>query len=109
MSGWIPLVFFLALIVGLLLFLFIRYLQMRAGLKDQFSGVQHASRKDPPAPDEEIFLPGSRLGSSALPGVTIDRPESPQKTSSKAKRLFRSKEDIRRSYIIDALLERPKF
>lgn len=111
MSGWIPLIIFLMALLGVLSFLLIRYLRMQLGLREQGygGGVQHSPKLEPDLGNEEIFLPGSRVSDLVDSDAELAAYDVQASSSSKAKRLFRSKEDIRRSYIIDALLERPKF
>ena len=105
----------LLVLLAIAALLWFRYLQIRLGFKDSnYGGVQHI-RQMPPKPDPQaISLPGSRMGEAQL--VEDLRKEMKQElhiqTYGKNKykrRLFVSKADIRRSFIIDSLLERPKF
>ncbi|GAB4420341.1 MAG: hypothetical protein OHK0039_33810 [Bacteroidia bacterium] len=115
MLGYILVPLFIALAAA---YLYVRYLLLRLGLKDSKSGgVQHTPRAIPPKPrSDEPFLPGSRMGlpdenSSELihhimsEGLAIYRQQyiKPRYT----RRLFTSKQDIRRSYFIDALIDKP--
>lgn len=99
----------------LFLYLGLRYLWIIAGLKDNNSGaVQHSSRAIPPNLSQEPFLPGSRAGmGDAVAQLQEEMKQGLKiqtfKKRSNAYRPFSSKQDIRRSYIIDAILERPKW
>ncbi|WNJ20524.1 hypothetical protein [Pontibacter sp. G13] len=103
----------LFLLVG---YLFYRHLRMRLGIKDSnYGGVQHISRQPPPPPPHEEFLPGSRANLpnavEALEQETqgVSSPyEEPKRTSNRRK-VYKSKEDIKRSYMLEALLEKPKW
>ncbi|MDW3649206.1 MAG: hypothetical protein R8P61_19215 [Bacteroidia bacterium] len=103
-----------AIVVFGLLFLLIRSLRIRFGLKDNNSGaVQHLRKLLPPPSAEDLFLPGSHMevsGSDLLKQHINETPEieilSPKK---KRKRLFQSKQDILRAYIADTVLDKPKW
>ncbi|MEL6695739.1 MAG: hypothetical protein AAFU33_22730 [Bacteroidota bacterium] len=99
------LIILLSLLVIALL-LYVRYLRVRVGLGDSAGGgVQRMPQRAPTRPLNEAFLPGSRTGSSSKK----DKEEEPAPRKKRKARPFTSKADIKRSYIIDALLERPKF
>lgn len=99
----------------LFLYLLLRYLWIVSGLKDSNSGgVQHSARLEPTRLSEEPFLPGSRAGmedSVARIKEEMSRGLKIQtfKKRGNSRRPFNTKADIRRSYIIDAILERPKW
>jgi len=102
--------------LGLYGYLFLRHWLGNLRRKDSYlGGVQHAPKLAPehvPAP----VLPGSRLGErvegrpkeldSLEVKATFKR--IPKKTA-RRRGIISSKSDIRKSYIVDALLERPKF
>lgn len=102
-------------IAAIFLYLLLRYLWIASGFKDSNSGgVQHTSKLDPPKPKEEPFLPGSRAGmDDAVARIQEEMKHGLKiqtfKKRRNAYRPFSSKQDIRRSYIIDAILERPKW
>jgi hypothetical protein len=106
----------LASALGLYVFLYQRYQRIQANMRDVLSGrVQHMERLPPPAVYEP-FLPGSRLqdrmgdlgrGLDSLE-VTPEVTRAKKRTA-RRRSLVRGHADIRRSYIIDALLEKPKF
>ena len=89
----------------------VRYLLIRSGNRQAGGGgVQRLEQKPKGRPLNESFLPGSRTGSSDQ--IDGEKDQKSAKGSSKKKRRvrpFTSKADIKRSYIKDALLERPKF
>ncbi|MEL6131769.1 MAG: hypothetical protein AAFR59_00145 [Bacteroidota bacterium] len=96
------------LLVIISLLLYIRYLRVRAGLGDNAGGgVQRMPQRAPSRPLNEAFLPGSR-STGKKKEEKEEKPKSGDIKRKKA-RPFTSKADIKRSYIIDALLERPKF
>ncbi|MEL6624309.1 MAG: hypothetical protein AAFQ83_13535 [Bacteroidota bacterium] len=101
------LIILLSLLVIALL-LYVRYLRVRVGLGDSAGGgVQRMPQRAPTRPLNEAFLPGSRTGSSSKKDKGKEEEPAPRKK--RKARPFTSKADIKRSYIIDALLERPKF
>ncbi|MEM7659417.1 MAG: hypothetical protein AAF399_25080 [Bacteroidota bacterium] len=112
MQAFITLLIVLLSLFGFLLF---RYLRIRFGFKDSnYGGVQHIRQREPKPDVENLALPGSRMGTEKR--VADVREEMKQelhiqtyRDAGKKRKLFVSKADIKRSYIIDALLERPKF
>lgn len=109
---------FLFTILGLLIIIglfYIRYLRLKYGLKDSNSGgVQHISQLAPKVSSDDLALPGSRLGEDQrLKKVKEEMShglhiETYKKSKTKRK-LDMTRMDLKRSYMIDALLERPKF
>ena len=108
---------FLSILIGillLLLYLFFRYLRIHFGLKDSnYGGVQHSLQVPPAVSTEELFLPGSRADEEdaviKIKKALEEGLEVKVSKASKHKKLFRNKQDIKRAYIIDKLLERPKW
>ncbi|MEM7375236.1 MAG: hypothetical protein AAF587_41965 [Bacteroidota bacterium] len=109
---------FLLTLLGILLItglFYIRYLRLKYGLKDSNSGgVQHINQMPPKVNNDDLALPGSRVGidkrilkvkEEMSHGLHI---ETYKKTKPKRK-LGMTRADLKRSYMIDALLERPKF
>lgn len=106
----------LVLALALYTYLYIRYRRIQERIQDSLTGkVQHMEKLVPPQ-EYEPFLPGSRLTDrmSEL-GKELDqlevKPEirRPHKKTAKRRGIVSSRGDIRKSYIVDALLERPKF
>lgn len=102
--------------LALYLLLYLRYRRIQARIRDTLPGrVQHSERLEPPK-EVQPFLPGSRLQDRMADlGKELEtlevKPEvrkTPKKTA-KRRSVVRSHADIRRSYIVDTLLERPKF
>ncbi|MEZ4776078.1 MAG: hypothetical protein R3D00_23075 [Bacteroidia bacterium] len=99
-----------------LLFLYFRHLWTKFGFKDNnYGGVQNMPRMAEQKNHEEAFLPGSRAGEmdsiEKIAKVMKEGLEI-QKFSNNKKpkpRIFKSKSDFKRAYIIDALLEKPKY
>ncbi|MEO0473804.1 MAG: hypothetical protein AAF206_29610 [Bacteroidota bacterium] len=110
------------LIIGIFLgallviaYLGLRYLRLLLRTKDSnYGGVQRSLRPSEKKATEGAFLPGSRVDIDDL-FAEIDKEldnglevEILGKKSA-MQQMFGSKNDIKRSYIIDAILERPKF
>ncbi len=101
-------------LVFILLFV---YLRNRFGLKDKnLGGIQRSPKLPPPKPPEEAFLPGSVITRSAAIAEVLEelekRPRIIELSGEKRKhqhRLFLTKKDVLRSYIVDTLLDKPKF
>lgn len=100
----------------LLAYLLVRYLRIRIGLKDSnYGGVQHSLREVPPPPPESLFLPGSRSDNAPTVAEIMQELEKDMKVQKnigrKRKRepVFQNKLDIKRAYIIDAILDKPKW
>ncbi|MFK7923219.1 MAG: hypothetical protein AB8H47_14745 [Bacteroidia bacterium] len=100
------------LIAGILL---IRYLRILMGSKDKnYGGIQRSSRIDPPKETEKEFLPGSIMDRTFIDeihkelegGLKVTGDDENKKTK---RRLFFTKKDVMRSYIVDALLDKPKY
>lgn len=97
-------------------YLYLRYRRIQARVRDTLPGrVQHSEQLEPPK-EVEPFLPGSRLQERMADfGKELDTLEvtpevsKPKKKTAKRRSVIRGHADIRRSYIVDALLERPKF
>ena len=91
----------------------LRYVRIKFGFKDNNnSGVQRISRKSPPKRVDDMFLPGSRAEEdSSLEALkrTLRQNQPVKKTSSRQEPLFTSKKDIKRAYIIDAILDKPRW
>ncbi len=112
----IGLVIILALALALYAYLYIRYRNIQERMQDLLTGkVQHMEKLVPPK-EYEPFLPGSRLKDRMGDlGQELDhlevKPEirRPHKKTAKRRGIVSSRGDIRKSYIVDALLERPKF
>ncbi|MEZ4829925.1 MAG: hypothetical protein R3C61_27125 [Bacteroidia bacterium] len=99
-----------------ILYLYLRHLWTKLGFKDSnYGGVQNMPRLVEYKLTEEAFLPGSRAGEAdSLEKIAKVMAEGLEiqkfKNKKKAKpRVFTSKRDFQRAYIIDALLEKPKF
>ena len=87
-----------------------RYIRIKFGFKDNnYSGVQRISRKSPPKKSSEAFLPGSRSGEDSSVEMLKKHlaVDEPRKKKKKQKTIFTSKLDIKRAYIIDAILDKP--
>lgn len=100
--------YFLTLIgsfAAFLLLAYLRYLTIRMGLKDRnYTQVQHSLKENKRLDNSSGFLGGSK--------VIQNEPEDKDRYTrpKKKKRLpFRNTEDIKRSYIIDAILDKPKW
>ena len=97
--------------------MYLRVLRLKYGLKDSNYGFVQHSPKTIPVNKEDLVLPGSRskpVGSgledvkaTLEKGLTVSKPALRRRKTKK--RPFTTREDIRRSYLIDALLERPRF
>lgn len=110
----IPVVIVLVLIA----LLYLRYRSRMNRMDGDSSGsTQYLARQEPPKGAEGLALPGSRLGERAGPGkgaglANLQVKAEVTKVARKPSRrrgLIRSRADIRKSYIVDALLEKPKF
>jgi len=110
--------YILGTIVGLilfsLLFLLVRALRIKLGLKDNNSGaVQHIRKLLPPPSAEDLFLPGSHMEGSVSDILKQHIEETPEievlTPPKKRRRLFQSKQDILRAYIADTVLDKPKW
>lgn len=98
------------------LFLYLRHLWTKLGFKDNnYGGVQNMPRMAEQKNHEEAFLPGSRsdqddsierIARVMAEGLEIQTFSNNKKPKPK---IFKSKSDFKRAYIIDALLERPKY
>ena len=87
-----------------------RYLRIKFGFKDNnYSGVQRIPRQSPPKNSSEAFLPGSRAGDDSSVELLKKHLQEDETTKKKKKpkRVFNSKLDIKRAYIIDAILDKP--
>ena len=103
------------LVAGGLGFMYLRVLRLKYGHKDSNYGFVQHSPKTIPENKEDLVLPGSRsqpklseledVKETLEAGLRVVK-SPPQKAKI---RPFNTREDIRRSYLIDALLERPKF
>lgn len=104
-------------ILALYGFLYLRYLRIRANMTQTLTGNVQYSVRRAPSGEPEPFLPGSLLRDrmkdlgKELDDLEVKAEVSPKSRSRKDRRrgVIRSRADIRRSYIVDALLERPKF
>lgn len=107
----------LVIIIALLAFmayLWIRYLLRRSGIKGSNIGmVQHAPQWIPPPPPPSGFLPGSRVSDRA---ATRERdnalnagPQIEQIRFRRVRRQGPDRKDMRRSFMMDALLDKPKW
>lgn len=110
--------YILGTIVGIilfgLLFLLVRALRIKLGLKDNNSGaVQHIRKLLPPPSAEDLFLPGSHMEGSVSDILKQHIEETPEievlTPPKKRRRLFQSKQDILRAYIADTVLDKPKW
>jgi hypothetical protein len=116
MLGLLILLLLLLVSTGLLYFRYV--LSWRRSERGSYGGVQHTTRMPAPKLGDELFLPGSRLGErvdsrdkeldTLEVKAEITRPKK-KKNQTRHRGIIRNKADIRRSYIVDALLERPKF
>ncbi|MDP5171622.1 MAG: hypothetical protein NWR72_15355, partial [Bacteroidia bacterium] len=88
-----------------ILLVYLRYLYIRWGLKDRnYAAVQRLERQEISRETADSFLSGSRS--------VINEPEDKERyTRDKPKphRPFGTLADIRRSYMIDAILDKPKW
>ena len=101
-----------------ILLLWLRYVRVRASLSDRKSGgVQHSSFLPPPKDTTEDFLPGSRMGQDSsvekmkaimAEGLHINRLGA-GKRRRRHPLAISSKRDLMRSYIVDAILDKPKW
>ncbi|MDX2247695.1 MAG: hypothetical protein SF052_13000 [Bacteroidia bacterium] len=110
------LIIILLAIAAFMGFLYFRHLWVKLGFKDNnYGGVQNMPRLAEAKNHEEAFLPGSRSGQDdsleKIAKVMAEGLEIQKLTKRKKQRprLFTSKKDFQRAYIIDALLEKPKF
>jgi hypothetical protein len=99
-----------------LFYLFLVYLRNRFGFKDKnYGGIQRSPRLEPPKEPEAEFLPGSETRRSAELDDILDELEAEAKRTRLAmhskpkRRIFLTHKEVVRSYIIDALLDKPKF
>ena len=97
-------------------FLFFRHLRIQLGFKDSNYGrVQHTQRLPKTKEKQETFLPGSRADlPDAVDEIAKAMEEGLEVFQFKKKKKNKgnplgSKLDMKRAYIIDAILERPKF
>lgn len=94
-------------------YLGLRYLLLRMGVKDNnYGGVQHAPKLPPPPPPPADFLPGSRSGAaSAAESLQRVMNEGPQvETGGRSRKNRRpSRRDIVRSYLVETLIDKPKW
>lgn len=100
--------YFLTLLGSLAAFfliVFLRYLSIRLGFRDRnFTQVQRTLREQPPISQTEGFLSGSK------PVKNEDEDTDRSRRPKTRKHLpFQSRADIKRSYIIDAILDKPKW
>ncbi len=92
-------------LLSFILIVFLRYLWIRLGIKDRnYTQVQRVLRLEPRPEASEGFLTGSKL-SQSTPQNTEPKPVRKIKTY----RPFQSITDIKRSYIIDAILDKPRW
>lgn len=88
-----------------LLLAYLRYLYIRFGLKDRnYTQVQHSLKENKRMDSSSGFLSGSKL--------IQNEPEDKNRYARHKKKKtlpFRSTADIKRSYIIDAILDKPKW
>ncbi len=108
----------IVILLGIIGFLYLRFQALQRRMREEGSGSTQYLAKMPPAKTgEELFLPGSRLGERSGPGKGAGLADlevkaevtKVQKRTARRRGIIRSRADIRKSYIIDALLERPKF
>ncbi|MEL7340637.1 MAG: hypothetical protein AAGM67_09140 [Bacteroidota bacterium] len=113
MNVLIGILIVIGLIVGYLAF---RYLRILLGSKDKnYGGIQRSPRLDPPSEAEKEFLPGSFMDRTFIDeihkelegGLKVTGTDDDEKKPKR--RIFFSKKDVIRSYIVDALLDKPKF
>ena len=108
-TAYILLCIFIAIMLPIV-YIGFRYIRIKFGLKDSnYSGVQRIPRKSPPKNPEDAFLPGSRSGEDSSVELLKKHLEqdAPVKKKKKQKAVFTSKLDIKRAYIIDAILDKP--
>lgn len=87
------------------LIVFLRYLSIRLGFRDRnFTQVQRTLREQVPISQTEGFLSGSKAVKNEDEDTDRDRRAKTRKHLP-----FQSREDIKRSYIIDAILDKPKW
>ena len=95
-------------------FLYFRHLRIQLGFKDSNYGrVQHTQRLPKPKEAQGNFLPDSRANlPDAVDEIAKAMEEGLEVFQFRRKRKnnpMGSKLDMKRAYIIDAILERPKF
>ena len=103
-----------AIILFGFLFLLVRALRIKLGLKDSNAGaVQHIRKLLPPPSAEDLFLPGSHMEGSVSDILKQHIEETPEievlTPPKKRRRLFQRKQDILRAYIADTVLDKPKW
>lgn len=113
MNVLIGILIFVGLIASYLMF---RYLRILLGSKDKnYGGIQRSPRLDPPKEPEKEFLPGSFMDRTFIDEIHKELEGGLKVTGSDdedkkpKRRLFFSKKDVIRSYIVDTLLDKPKF
>ena len=110
------LLYILLFILAIALILYLRFLFFKYGDKDsKYPIVQHSNKKLPPPPDPEPFLPGSRMGGEFNEDAEKAMKEGLELTEFKEERfkkkhhLLGTKEDIKRAFILDDILDKKFF
>ncbi|MEO0896899.1 MAG: hypothetical protein AAFY71_10900 [Bacteroidota bacterium] len=104
-----PITIFVLSISILGLILYIIYLRNKYIVPNQTTAnVQTLPKKEPPKDHSEAFLPGSKVDNNAASFID-ELYEGLEENKKKRPRPFKSKADIRRAYIVDAILEKPKY
>ncbi len=113
MNVLIGILIVVSLVAGVLLF---RYIRILLGSKDKnYGGIQRSPRLDPPRETEKEFLPGSFMDRTFIDEIHKELEGGLKVTGSEdekgkpKKRIFFTKKDVIRSYIVDALLDKPKY
>ncbi|RMG67459.1 MAG: hypothetical protein D6722_13095 [Bacteroidetes bacterium] len=109
---------FFGTILLLILLLALRYLQVRSSLRNAKAGsVQHSSLRPPPKDTTVDFLPGSRAGAES----SVEKMKTIMQEGLHVKHMddrgrrrrhplaLTGKRDLMRSYIVDAILDKPKW
>ncbi len=86
----------------MILVIFLRFLAIKSGLKDRnYSQVQRIPKKE--KVERRAPSPGSQLARQLPPS------EEPEPLFKAPKRPFASHEDLRRSFLIDTILDKPRW
>ncbi|MEL6670644.1 MAG: hypothetical protein AAFR61_00485 [Bacteroidota bacterium] len=104
-------------LLGLFSFMILRYLlNYRLGVRNAASvRVQRSQRQAPPPKEEGLFLPGSHAQQEDSVSSLIEELEKGrnlQKSQRKMRKSllgFSTKEDLKRAYLLDSLLDKPKW
>jgi hypothetical protein len=109
-------VLLISLVAGAI-WLLVRYLRNRSSAKDSnYGGVQYTARWTPPPPPPESFLPGSRrtpdpeearIAQEILAQGPVIEQMAPARRQTR--RPLLSRRDLKRTFILEAILDKPKW